>query len=246
MIRTLGKNGGNIIMKKTRVKKRDGSFLNLCFFGVPKDRIDDLVEFQMNNYVSYELTYRISGLPYSKEALTEYRDILKSKLSDPSTFTLVCCEEKDNKILPKIIASDSVRLIKQGEPYNNDIPPNLKTTEVKNYFRILRDWNNLFPVPDLMKKYNLDCFFDGQGTAVHRDYTGNGIVYHSMSIRRQVCQTLGVPMAGAWLTTVATEKATKRTGWEVVHETSREQLEKVLNLTLESTPSTYKYSILRA
>lgn len=61
MIRTLGKNGGNIIMKKTRVKKRDGSILNLCFFGVPKDRIDDLVEFQMNNYVSYELTYRISG-----------------------------------------------------------------------------------------------------------------------------------------------------------------------------------------
>ncbi|XP_026725673.1 uncharacterized protein LOC113492391 [Trichoplusia ni] len=182
MLRSLSRNA-NVIMKRTTVKKRDGTVLNLCFFDLPKDRIEDLVEFQMNNFVRYELTFRISGLPDSKEALLEYRDILRNKLSDPSAFTFICCEERDNQVLPKIIASDSMRLIKRGEPDKDDMLTNFKTKEVKNYFRILRDWNNLYPVPDLMKKYNLEYFFDGQGTAVHHDYKGNGIVYHKMVLR---------------------------------------------------------------
>lgn len=67
-----------------------------------------------------------------------------------------------------------------------------------------------------------------------------------LSFRRQVLQAHGAPMLGEWMTSVATERATKRAGWEVVHEVSREQLEKVLNLKLESSPSTYKFIILRA
>lgn len=53
-------------------------------------------------------------------------------------------------------------------------------------------------------------------------------------------------MAGAWMTSVSSDKATDRAGWETVYEITKEELEKVLNLKLENSPATYKYKVLRA
>lgn len=72
------------------------------------------------------------------------------------------------------------------------------------------------------------------------------IVIFNIFFRRNICQAHGVPMAGAWVTSIGSVKATKRAGWETVYEITREDLEKVLNLKLENVPATYKYRVLRA
>ncbi|CAH0579395.1 unnamed protein product [Chrysodeixis includens] len=233
------------IWKRCTLKKSDGSALNVCFIEWPRDRTEELVNFQMTQYVPRELTYRISGLPYNEEAMKEYRGILKHILSDHAIFPMVCCEEKDSNILPNIIASDVMKLVKRGDPRSDGIPPNLKTKEVREYCRILRDWNNLYPIPSLMEKFDLEIFYDDLGCGVHSDYSGYDIAYHVLSLRRDVCQARGVPMTGAWMSSIASDKATTRAGWEEVYAVTREDLEKVLNLSLESGPSIFKYKLLR-
>ncbi|CAH0579389.1 unnamed protein product [Chrysodeixis includens] len=208
--------------------------------------MDELVDFHMMYYVQHELTHRISGMLQYKEAVDEYRDILKAKLASLSTFNFICCEERDNKILPNIISCDSMKLIKRGEPFTHEIPENVKSKQLKDYFRILRDWNNLCPVPGVMERFDVESYYDDLGTAVHRNYIGFGIVYHIAALRRKVCQAHGVPMAGAWMTAIGTEKACARAGWEAVYEITKEDLEKVLNLKLEDKPSSFKYRVLRA
>ncbi|XP_026725674.1 uncharacterized protein LOC113492392 [Trichoplusia ni] len=245
MFRHYGTNARRIWQRCT-LRRSDGSELNVCFTDLPRERMDELVDFYMKYYVPHELTHRISGIHKNKEAMDEYREILKAKFASPSTFSYICCEERGGKILPDIIGSDSITLVKRGEPFNAGIPPNLKTKETKDFFRILTDWNNLCSVPSLMERFNVESFYDDLGTTVHRDYIGYGIVYYHAALRRNICQAHGVPMAGAWVTSIGSVKATKRAGWETVYEITRENLEQVLNLKMENVPATYKYRVLRA
>ncbi|CAH0579394.1 unnamed protein product [Chrysodeixis includens] len=232
------------IWKRCTLKKLDGSALNVCFIELPRDRTDDFLDFQMTQFVPRELTYKISGLPYNKDAMMEYRDVLKEKLLDPALFSMVCCEEKDDKIMPNIIASDSMQLIKRGDPCRDETPPNLKTKETKDYFRIVRDWNNLCPVPKVMEKFNIETFYDDRGIVTHQDYAGYGFSFHFSLIRRSVCESQGVPMSGAWMAAIGSEKAALRTGWEPIYEVSRKDLEKVLKVRIDERIPSYKFCVL--
>ncbi|CAH0579390.1 unnamed protein product [Chrysodeixis includens] len=232
------------IWKRCTLKKSDGSALNVCFIELPRDRTDDLVDFQMTQYVPREITHRISGLPYNKEAMMEYKDILKVKLSDPANISMVCCEEKDGKISPNFIASDTMKLIKRGDPCRDETPPNLKTKETKEYFRIVRDWNNLCPIPSVMEKFNAETFYDDRGAVRHEDYSGYNVSFQFALLRRSICQRQGVSMAGGWMATVMTEKAALSTGWEAIYEISREDLEKVLKVPIDKKIHSFKFCTL--
>lgn len=59
-----------------------------------------------------------------------------------------------------------------------------------------------------------------------------------------VCQSQGVPMTGAWLAAIGSEKAALRTGWQLVYEVSREDLEKVVKVPIDKTIPSFKFCVL--
>ncbi|XP_030024930.2 uncharacterized protein LOC115443606 [Manduca sexta] len=204
---------------------------------LPTHRYEEYIDCRMKYYVKYEITHQIAGIPDSEEAMQEYKEIMYKTCKDPSVSNVICClDNEDNEI----VGISTQKLIKRGDR-EEEIKP--RTKPVKRFYEILRTWNNLFPIPELMKNFNLTTYCDDMGFAIHPQYSGIGLANKMAPFRREVCKLQGAPMTGAWMTSPGTKNACARDGWEVIYEISYEELGRILGIKFENAPPSCAYMI---
>ncbi|XP_059047198.1 uncharacterized protein LOC131842645 [Achroia grisella] len=228
---------------KLQLKKSDGGILMLNIQNLSADLMESFLDFKMNYYVKEEIGHKIAGISEDPEAVREYREIISDILSHPSYITRVYMSDKEYHSHSKIVAASMIKLIKSIE----DVDDNIKaeTKAVKRYIDILSIYNKLFGIEDIMKKYNINHYYEDLGMIVHPEYRKLGICYFEAEARRLMCKEHNIPLTGAWCTSGFAQKVCEKGNWDTAFEISYNKLGSLLGVDIQGVPSTCKYMAIK-
>ncbi|XP_052759378.1 uncharacterized protein LOC113513768 [Galleria mellonella] len=222
---------------------KDGSIIKLRIQDLSEDIFEELLDFTMNYFIKEETTHKIAGISKDPEAVKEFRKIVSEIYMNPSCIKRIYVTDDEVDSNRKIVASSVVKLITSNEDINDIFHP--RTYAVRRYRDILSIYNKLFSVEDIMKKYNVDRYYEDMGMAVHPDYRTLGMFYYEIETRFWMCKKNKIPLTGAWCTTYMAQKVCAKKNWHTSFEISRKELESHLGVNIQSSLPTWKYMAIK-
>ncbi|XP_053607958.1 uncharacterized protein LOC128673841 [Plodia interpunctella] len=201
---------------------KDGALLKFSVRNCTEERMEDATELFFDYLLKDEALQKISGVAFSEDARNECKPYLIGLLRQKTNHMVVCVEETTGKIVGASCMALSTK-------HERDIPTAmLQTNEVKILFKILSGMPDLY---NIGKTYTVDKWYSGLGIVVHPDYRGLGVGSALVRSRRHICKELGVPLTTAWMTSLGTQKAAARDGWETPFEIDSREFAKHFNAT---------------
>ncbi|XP_053607825.1 uncharacterized protein LOC128673766 [Plodia interpunctella] len=197
------------IWSKFQSKKTDGSIQEFSVRDCTQDQMEDVFDIYYNYFLTDESFHKLSGVPYSEEAKIECKPLLAEMLKEKSNHIVVCVEESTGNVV-------GVSSMKLQIGVDDKMPKiKLQSKEMAKLFQML---NRMIDFYDITKKYCVEKWYDGRGVIVHPDYRNFGIGSALVQSRRKICKEQRVPITCAWMTSIGTQIAAERDGWETEFE----------------------------
>ncbi|XP_022830887.1 uncharacterized protein LOC111359533 [Spodoptera litura] len=230
------------VWSKFSAKRKDGSVLKLRIMDMPRvpsvqEKVLDLL---MTYFVTEEHTILAAGVADSEEAMQEMTAMQNYMLTMESMHIVICCSDTEDDQIGDIMGCSMMMFTKKGDP---KLEVEFRTKELKKLMEIVT--NGFGESYDEMKVFDLDLCLYARGISVHPKYRGLGIAQEFLRTRRLICKEYGIPITGAWMTAIGTQKAAERDGWETVCELQHADLEKKFNVKYAKDPPSTKFMIAR-
>ncbi|XP_072931536.1 uncharacterized protein [Epargyreus clarus] len=221
-------------------KRQDGSIVKLRIQDLPKHRMEDFMTFLTTYFIKDESFHKAAGVYKSEKATEEYKIILNGMYEANPPQIAICCLDTESEDFDEILAVSTVQLVSPEislEDAIGEMGMKLENKETQALLNILVVLSPTFP-KSVKEKY--ENYYEGRGIIVRPDYRGLRIASQIVIQRRLLCQEYKVPMTCAWMTSLGSQKAAKRDGWETIAEITLEELGNLTGLDFGKDVPTYK------
>ncbi|XP_049868712.1 arylalkylamine N-acetyltransferase 1-like [Pectinophora gossypiella] len=230
------------VWSRFTVTRKDGTVLKLRIQDMPSERANDVIDFNIEYFVKHEVFHKAAGVSDNPKALEECREFDSEMKLDETDHVTICCLDGPDGVVGDLLGVSSMSYsTKDDEDFDiGDIE--FKTEEMRKFFEFIDVQISLY---DTMKEQNVDKILDGRGMAVHPDYRGLGIATEFLKIRSTICKERNVPITVACMTSLGSQKAAERAGWETVFQVPFLDLEERLGVTFDGAPPYLKIMLAR-
>ncbi|XP_063530799.1 uncharacterized protein LOC134741838 [Cydia strobilella] len=210
--------------------RNDGSLVKLRIQDLPENRIDDAVHLYIKYYIHDETLLKMAGISQNPKAVKEYQLLISELIKDPTSLTMICCEDEDDGNVRQIVGVSLMTLtVVERQDLFRKLQP--ETDEMRLYLQ----WENIYHFDLLkeMKEQQIASFHDDIGLIVHPRFRKLGIATEFVRARRSACVAYNVAATGALTTAIGTKKIVEKDHWDTIKEFKLDDLGQHYGVTCE-------------
>lgn len=216
-------------------RKSDGSQIKLRIEEMPSNRLDDVLNLFSVYAAKEDIFVKLLEIPKNPEAVKEMKQSTREMLN-AGPHNIVICRPDDNNSRDIIGASIVGITLAKDKLEDFQVP-----TKTKEMEKLWEYYIKLYGLYDLCKAQSLTSYYDERGQVVIPGYVDIDIRKELLNVRRKICKENNVTVTGGWMHSKEAQEAAEADGWQTAYEVSREQLEKLLGISISGGPSLWKF-----